>query len=202
MRITAYADRLADDLDGVDWPEKVKLMQRNWIGRSKGARITFPVVTGTGEEDGIDVFTTRADTIFGATFMVIAPEHPLVDKLAAGTEQEEAVREYVKHTAGRSAEERATKEKDGVFTGRYAANPATGEKIPLWVADYVLMEYGTGAIMAVPAHDERDFEFAQRYGLPVARVVEPADGSSDESVGPFAEHTENERLVNSAEFSG
>ena len=199
FRITAYADALIDDHSLLDWPERTKAIQRNWIGRSEGAELLFRV-----EELDLDlpVFTTRADTIFGATFMVIAPEHPLVDKLAGGTEQEEAVREYVKHTAGRSAEERATKEKDGVFTGRYAANPATGEKIPLWVADYVLMEYGTGAIMAVPAHDARDFDFAQRYGLPVARVVEPADGSSEESDGPFAEHTENERLVNSAQFSG
>jgi leucyl-tRNA synthetase len=134
--------------------------------------------------------------------MVLAPEHPLVEQLSVGTEQEDAVREYVKHTAARSTEERETKEKDGVFTGRYAANPTTGEQIPIWVADYVLMEYGTGAIMAVPAHDERDFEFAQRYGLPVVAVVEPAEDSTAESEGAFAAHTENERLVNSGEFSG
>ncbi len=199
FRITAYADALLDDHAMLDWPERTKAIQRNWIGRSEGAELLFRV-----EELDLDVpvFTTRADTIFGATFMVIAPEHPLVERLAAATEHEEAVREYVKHTAGRSAEERATKEKDGVFSGRYAVNPATGEQIPIWVADYVLMEYGTGAIMAVPAHDERDFEFAQRYGLPVVRVVEPADGSGEESDGPFAEHTDNERLVNSGQFSG
>src|SRR5207244_6302693 len=148
----------------------------------------------------LPVFTTRADTLFGATFIVLAPEHPLVEQLPAGTEQEEAVREYVKHTAARSTEERETKEKDGVFTGRYAVNPATGEPVPIWVADYVLMEYGTGAIMAVPAHDERDFEFAQRYGLPVVGVVEPADGSAEESEG--AAPIGNERLVNSGQFSG
>src|SRR5207244_10235100 len=123
-------------------------------------------------------------------------------QLSARTAQEDAVREYVKHTAARSTEERETKEKDGVFTGRYAVNPATGEQIPIWVADYVLMEYGTGAIMAVPAHDERDFEFAQRYGLPVVRVVQPADGSGEEPDGPFAEHTDNERLVHPGQFSG
>jgi leucyl-tRNA synthetase len=134
--------------------------------------------------------------------MVLAPEHPLVDRLAAGTEHEEAAREYVKRTAARSTEERETKEKDGVFTGRYAVNPATGKPIPIWVADYVLMEYGTGAIMAVPAHDERDFEFAQRYQLPVVGVVEPVEGSDEEPEGAFVEHTENERLVNSGQFSG
>jgi leucyl-tRNA synthetase len=199
FRITAYADALLDDHAMLDWPERTKTIQRNWIGRSEGAELLFRV-----EELDLDlpVFTTRSDTIFGATFMVIAPEHPLVEKLAAGTEQEEAVREYVKHTAGRSAEERATKEKDGVFSGREAGNPATGETIPIWVADYVLMEYGTGAIMAVPAHDERDFEFAERYALPVIGVVDPVDGSDEESEGPFAAHTANERLVNSGQFSG
>jgi len=199
FRTTAYADALLDDHATIDWPERTKAIQRNWIGRSEGAEALFRV-----EELDLDlpVFTTRADTLFGATFMVLAPEHPLVEQLAAGTEQEDAVRQYVKHTAARSTEERETKQKDGVFTGRFAVNPATGEPIPIWVADYVLMEYGTGAIMAVPAHDGRDFEFAQRYGLAVVRVVEPADGSAEESEGAFAEHTENERLVNSGQFSG
>src|SRR5436309_8772129 len=199
FRITAYADALLEDHATIDWPERTKAIQRNWIGRSEGAEVLFRV-----EELDLDlpVFTTRADTLFGATFMVLAPEHPLVEQLPAGTEQEEAVREYVKHTAARSTEERETKEKDGVFAGRYAVNPATGEPIPIWVADYVLMEYGTGAIMAVPAHDERDFEFAQRYGLPVLPVVEPADDSTEESEGAFAAHTKKERLVNSGEFSG
>jgi leucyl-tRNA synthetase len=201
FRITAYADALLDDHATLDWPERTKAIQRNWIGRSEGAEVLFRV-----EELDLDldlpVFTTRPDTLFGATFMVLAPEHPSVEKIAVGTEQEEAVREYVKHTAARSTEERETKEKDGVFTGRYAVNPATGEAVPIWVADYVLMEYGTGAIMAVPAHDERDFEFAQRYRLPVVRVVEPADGSAEKEEGPFSAHTENERLVNSGQFSG
>ena len=199
FRITAYADALLDDHALLDWPERTKTIQRNWIGRSEGAELLFRV-------DDLDVdlpvFTTRTDTIFGATFMVLAPEHPLVEKLAAGTEQEAAVREYVKHAAARTTEQRETKEKDGVFTGRYAINPATDAPIPIWVADYVLMEYGTGAIMAVPGHDERDFDFAQRYGLAVVRVVEPADGSGEEPEGPFAAHTENERLLNSGQFSG
>jgi leucyl-tRNA synthetase len=199
FRITAYADALLDDHATIDWPERTKAIQRNWIGRSEGAEVLFRV-------DDLDldlpVFTTRADTLFGATFMVLAPEHPLVDRLAAGTEHEDAAREYVKRTAARSTEERETKEKDGVFTGRYAVNPATGKPIPIWVADYVLMEYGTGAIMAVPAHDERDFEFAQRYQLPVVRVVEPVEGSDEEPEGAFVEHTDNERLVNSGQFSG
>jgi leucyl-tRNA synthetase len=199
FRITAYADALLDDHAMLDWPERTKTIQRNWIGRSEGAEVLFRV-----EELDLDlpVFTTRPDTLFGATFMVLAPEHPLVERLAAGTEHEQAVSEYVKHTAARSTEERETKEKDGVFTGRYAVNPATGEPVPVWVADYVLMEYGTGAIMAVPAHDERDFEFAERYGLPVVSVVEPAEASDDEPGGAFVEHTENERLVNSRQFSG
>jgi leucyl-tRNA synthetase len=199
FRITAYADALLDDHALLDWPERTKAIQRNWIGRSEGAELLFRV-------DDLDldlpVFTTRADTIFGATFMVLAPEHPLVERLAAGTEQEAIVREYAKHAAARTTEQRETKEKDGVFTDRYAVNPATGEPLPIWVADYVLMEYGTGAIMAVPGHDERDFDFAQRYGLPVVRVVEPADASGEETDGAFAAHTEDERLVNSGQFSG
>ena len=199
FRITAYADALLDDHALLDWPDRTITIQRNWIGRSEGAELLFRV----DELDlDIPVFTTRADTLFGATFMVLAPEHPLVEKLAAGTDKEEAVRDYARHAAARSTEERETKEKDGVFTGRYAVNPATGEQIPIWVADYVLMEYGTGAIMAVPAHDERDFDFAERYGLPVVRVVETADGAEEEAEGAFAAHTENERLVNSGQFSG
>jgi leucyl-tRNA synthetase len=199
FRITAYADALLDDHALLDWPDRTIAIQRNWIGRSEGAELLFRV----DELDlDIPVFTTRADTLFGATFMVLAPEHPLVEKLAAGTDKEEAVRDYARHAAARSTEERETKEKDGVFTGRYAVNPATGEQIPIWVADYVLMEYGTGAIMAVPAHDERDFDFAERYGLPVVRVVETADGAEEEAEGAFAAHTENERLVNSGQFSG
>jgi leucyl-tRNA synthetase len=199
FRITAYADALLDDHALLDWPERTITIQRNWIGRSEGAELLFRV------EDldlDIPVFTTRADTIFGATYVVLAPEHPLVERLAAGTEHAGAVEEYVRRTAARSTEERETKEKDGVFTGRLAVNPATGGEIPIWVADYVLMEYGTGAIMAVPAHDERDFEFAQRYELPIVRVVEPAEGAKGETEAAFVAHTENEQLVNSAQFSG
>ncbi|HEV2769096.1 MAG TPA: leucine--tRNA ligase, partial [Solirubrobacteraceae bacterium] len=170
LRITDYADRLLDDLGSIAWPEHVKRMQRNWIGRSTGAEVTFRC-----EELGVDypVFTTRPDTLFGATFFVMAPEHPDVLRLAAGTEQEEAVREYVNSAAGGSAEERgdAERAKTGVPLGRTVTNPVNGEQLPMFVADYVLMEYGTGAIMAVPGHDERDFAFASAYGLPVKRVV-------------------------------
>jgi leucyl-tRNA synthetase len=198
FKITAYADALLDDHATIDWPERTIAIQRNWIGRSEGAELLFRV-----DELDVDipVFTTRADTVFGATFFVLAPEHPLVERLSAGTDEEALVRDYVRHAAARSREERETKEKDGVFSGRYATNPATGKPIPIWVADYVLMEYGTGAIMAVPAHDERDFAFAERYELPVVRVVEPAAGAEEEE-GAFSAHTENERLVNSGEFSG
>ncbi len=218
MRITAYADRLADDLDGVDWPEKVKLMQRNWIGRSKGARVTFPVITGTGEQDGIDVFTTRPDTIFGATFMVIAPEHPLVDSLVpqgswpegtkdawkgsdadASATPKEAVAAYQLAASRKGDVERQTegKDKTGVFTGSWATNPLTGERIPVFVADYVLMGYGTGAIMAVPGQDTRDWEFAEKFDIPIVRTVQPTEGHPDDE--PFlgdgvAINSANERI--------
>ena len=149
FRITDYADRLLDDLDTIEWPAHVKTMQRNWIGRSEGAEVTFRC-----EELGIDypVFTTRPDTLFGATFFVMAPEHPDVFRLVAGTEQEQAVHEYVNHALTEGSEERgdAEREKTGVFLGRYVVNPVNGERLPMYVADYVLMEYGTGAIMAVP----------------------------------------------------
>jgi leucyl-tRNA synthetase len=185
-------------LELLDWPERTIAIQTNWIGRSEGAEVLFRL-----EDLDIDipVFTTRPDTLFGATFFVLSPEHPLVERVAAGTPHEAEVAEYVRRTAGRSREERETKEKDGVFTGRYVVNPVNGEQIPVWVADYVLMDYGTGAIMAVPAHDERDHEFARRYDLPIRRVVEPADREVAEDEA-FAAHTENERLVNSGEFSG
>ena len=170
FRITDYADRLLDDLDGIDWPEYVKTMQRNWIGRSKGAEVAFRC-----EELGIDypVFTTRPDTLFGATFFVMAPEHPDVFRLVAGTEHEYAAHEYVNRSLNESVQERgdAEKPKTGVALGRTVTNPVNGEQIPMYVSDYVLMEYGTGAIMAVPAHDERDFSFAQAFGLPIRRVV-------------------------------
>jgi leucyl-tRNA synthetase len=199
FRITAYADRLLDEMALLeDWPERVLTMQRNWIGRSEGADVLFRL-----EELGtdIEVFTTRPDTLFGATFFVLAPEHPLLPELVAGTPHEAEVLEYARHAAARPAVEREEKEKDGVFTGRSAINPVDGERIPIWVADYVLMEYGTGAIMAVPAHDERDFAFAQRYGLPIKPVVVPEGGEPAEA-GAFLAHTENERLIDSAQFSG
>src|SRR5262245_16078333 len=180
------------------WPERVLTMQRNWIGRSEGARVTF-TVEGSGEE--LPIFTTRPDTLFGATFFVLAPEHPLVDELSAGTGHGEAVADYVRHAAARSAVEREAKEKDGVFTGRHAVNPVNSESIPIWVADYVLMEYGTGAIMAVPAHDERDHAFAEKYGLEIRQVVAPASGGEPDE-GAYVAHTENEVLVNSGDFTG
>jgi leucyl-tRNA synthetase len=199
FRITAYADRLLDEMELLEsWPERVLTMQRNWIGRSEGAEIVFRV---DGSDAEIPVFTTRPDTLFGATFFVLAPEHPLVPELVAGGEQEAAVLDYVRHAAAHSAVERETKEKDGVFTSRYVVNPVNDQRIPIWVADYVLMEYGTGAIMAVPAHDERDYHFAERYDLPVRAVVVPADGEPAQE-GAFSAHTENERLVNSDRFSG
>ncbi|KDN17797.1 leucine--tRNA ligase [Amycolatopsis rifamycinica] len=186
MRITAYADRLVDDLDLLDWPEKVKSMQRNWIGRSHGARVTF----SSGDE-GIEVFTTRPDTLFGATYMVLAPEHPLVDKLVApewpadvderwtggAATPAEAIKEY-RVAASRKSEldRQENKEKTGVFTGAYATNPVNDKQIPIFVADYVLMGYGTGAIMAVPGQDVRDWEFAEKFGLEIIRTVQPSEG--------------------------
>ena len=196
FKITDYADALLDEMDTLEqWPERVLTMQRNWIGRSDGARVIFRVA-GSGEE--LPVFTTRPDTLFGATFFVLAPEHPLVETLTDSPE----VRDYVRHAVARSAVEREQKEKDGVFTGRHAVNPVNGERIPIWIADYVLMEYGTGAIMAVPAHDERDHAFAERYGLEIRTVVRPAHGEEAPEQGAFSAHTENEVLVNSGEFDG
>lgn len=167
LKITDYADRLVDDLDNLDWPEGIKNMQRNWIGRSIGAEIIFESEGG----EKINVFTTRADTIFGATYLVLAPEHPLIKKIVLG-DQKEAVDKYIKETANETELNRleAAKEKTGVFTGAYAINPANQEKVPVWIADYVLMSYGTGAVMAVPAHDDRDHEFAKKYDLPIKSV--------------------------------
>ena len=198
FKITAYADRLLDDLEQVRWPERVVTMQRNWIGRSHGAEVVFTLDDGTD----LHVFTTRPDTLFGATFFVLAPEHPLAQEVTAGTEHEAAVADYVRHTAARSAVERAeAREKTGVFTGRHVTNPVNGARIPVWVADYVLAEYGTGAIMAVPAHDERDFEFAQAHGLEIRPVVAPRDAELPEGAA-FVAHTQDEVLVNSGEFTG
>ena len=172
LRITAYAERLLNELDKLDWPEGIKLLQRNWIGRSEGALIKFQI--SNFESQIIEVFTTRPDTLYGATYMVIAPEHSLID-LIVSEEQWPAAREYREKTARKSDLERAemSKEKTGVFTGAYAVNPANGERIPIWIADYVLLGYGTGAIMGVPAHDERDLEFARKFDLPIVVVVQP-----------------------------
>ncbi len=169
LKITEYADRLLEDLEELDWPESIKEMQRNWIGRSEGAEITFKI---DGSEHTFTVFTTRPDTLFGATYAVLAPEHPLVKKITT-KEQMPKVQAYLEEVQSKSDLERTDleKEKTGVFTGAYAINPANGEKIPVWIADYVLMSYGTGAIMAVPAHDERDYEFAKKFGLPIKEVV-------------------------------
>jgi leucyl-tRNA synthetase len=225
LLITAYADRLINELEGLDWPESIKLLQRNWIGRSEGAEIDFRVAENdearmTNDEgmtkskvqkaDGhssldirhsslpvIRVFTTRPDTLYGATYMVLAPEHSLVD-LIVTEEQWPAVREYRERTAGKSELERTdlAKEKTGVFTGTHAINPANNEKIPIWIADYVLLGYGTGAIMAVPAHDERDLEFARKFDLPIRQVVQPP--GDDDAIGFIGEGT----AVNSPVIDG
>ena len=204
MRITAYADRLADDLDRVEWPEKVKIMQRNWIGRSHGAKVTFPIVRTSGDllvdsgmpDAGIEVFTTRPDTLFGATFMVLAPEHPLVDALvpaggwpegtkpawtAGADTPAQAVAAYRLAASRKNDIERQSegKDKTGVFTGGWATNPVTGTQVPVFIADYVLMGYGAGAIMAVPAQDERDWDFATAFDLPIVRTVQPSEGHDE-----------------------
>ncbi len=175
FKITDYADRLLADLDKVVWPERVKTMQQNWIGRSEGAAITFQVDQASAE---IEIFTTRPDTLFGATYMVLAPEHPLVSRITTA-EQKAAVGAYQKQAARETELDRLEQshEKTGVFTGAYALNPINGEKLPIWIADYVLMSYGTGAIMAVPAHDERDYEFAKKFDLPIKIVIEPVTGT-------------------------
>ena len=174
LRITAYAERLINELEGLDWPEGIKLLQRNWIGRSEGAEIDFKIDKSEPDWPKIRVFTTRPDTLYGATYMVLAPEHPLVDQIVT-EEQWPTVREYRERTARKSDLERTelAKEKTGVFTGAFAINPANDEKIPIWIADYVLLGYGTGAIQAVPAHDERDLEFARKFDLPIRQVVQP-----------------------------
>lgn len=180
LKITDYAERLLKDLDNVDWPERTKEAQRNWIGKSEGARITFHV---EGEKDTFEVFTTRPDTLFGVTFMVMAPEHPLVKAIMTDP-QAAAVENYIFDTSKKSEVDRkATTEKTGVFTGAHALHPITGEKIEIWIADYVLMDYGTGAIMAVPGHDARDFEFATKFNIPIKRVVEGGEALPFEGEG-------------------
>ncbi len=198
FKITDYADELLADIDQLDWPDKIKTMQRNWIGRSEGAEIDFEVDADAQEKRFVRVFTTRPDTIFGATFLVLAPEHPLVSKLVTDATREK-VDQYRTETLKKSEIERQeNKEKTGVFTGSYAINPGTGEKIPIWVSDYVLMGYGEGAIMAVPAHDERDFEFAKKFDLPVKQVIEKPESSTDDDE---CYHGEGE-LINSGHFNG
>ena len=201
FRTTKYADELLH-FDGIDWPERVKTLQTNWIGRSEGASVTFKTETG----DDVEIFTTRPDTLWGATFMVFSPEHPLVDKLTT-PEHQAAVVEYKAQAARQSDIEReaADKEKTGVFTGAYATNPVNQERIPIWIADYVLMSYGTGAIMAVPAHDERDFAFARKYGLKVIPVIQPEGASHDSPLkGDTMEaaHEHEGIMINSGPFNG
>jgi leucyl-tRNA synthetase len=217
FRITDYAGRLLANLDTLDWSETTKTAQRNWIGKSEGAELVFPVLDAmvygtstantatTGEvmaaAPSVKVFTTRPDTIFGATYLVLAPEHPLVGQITRD-EQREAVQVYVNAAASQDLVSRkTTKDKTGVFTGAYATNPATGRPVPIWIADYVLMEYGTGAIMAVPGHDERDHEFARVYDLPIVQVVAPAEGTIDVDAAAYTE-TAGCRLVHSGHFSG
>jgi len=224
LRITAYADRLENDLDPLDWPDSVKALQRNWIGRSTGAEVDFFV--GSGDEfdgwkqqrqaagfpdeapadDAMRVYTTRPDTLFGATYMVISPEHPLVQTLAT-EDHAQAVKTYCQQAASKSDLERSelSKEKTGVFTGSYAVNPVNGVAIPIWIADYVLISYGTGAIMAVPAHDTRDFEFAKSFSIPIVAVVDPGEGSefNRENVLAGSECSTGEGIaVNSRQYDG
>ncbi len=195
FKITDYAERLEKDLDIIDWPEPIKIMQRNWIGRSEGAHVVFRAESG----DDILVFTTRPDTLFGATYMVLAPEHPLAQKLTIA-EQEKDVERYVNQTGSQSDIDRLSteKEKTGVFTGSYATNPVNGKRIPIWIGDYVLGSYGTGAIMCVPAHDTRDFSFAKKFSLPIVQVISP-DGKPCELKEAY---TEPGLMINSGQYDG
>ena len=198
LKITAYADRLLDDLDTLDWPEKVKKMQSEWIGRSYGAEVNFKLLDS---EEQITVFTTRPDTLFGATFLVLAPEHPLVQKIAAPS-QKSAVEEYIQKAANKSNVERMAvtdKDKTGVFTGAYAVNPMNGEKVPVWISDYVLADHGTGAIMCVPAHDARDFAFAKKFDLPIIQVISK-DGKEEELTEAYTEA--NGIMIHSGKWNG
>ncbi len=204
MRITAYAERLLDDLKDLDWSESIKLMQRNWIGKSEGAEVDFKLAD---HSEVIRVFTTRPDTLFGATYMVLSPEHALVEKITT-SEQKKAVRDYQEAAARKSDFERTetAKKKSGVFTGAYAVNPVNNQQIPIWIADYVLATYGTGAIMAVPGHDERDFEFAKQFGLPIVTVVKPTDAWLKETSSSIADlkaaYCEEGEAVNSGILDG
>lgn len=201
LKITAYADRLLEDLDELDWPESIKEMQRNWIGKSEGAEMDFCVIGNDGKHTDLKVtiYTTRPDTLFGATYLVVAPEHFLMSSVTSN-EQSKDVEEYKELASRKSDLERTElqKEKTGVFSGCYARNPASGEVIPIWVADYVLGSYGTGAIMAVPAHDTRDCEFALKYDIPIKWVVKPEDESCIESRKAYSGQGILENSSNSA----
>ncbi|MDP2730224.1 MAG: leucine--tRNA ligase [Dehalococcoidales bacterium] len=199
FRITKYAEELKEH-NGIDWPERIKIMQRNWVGKSVGAEISFALDhPGAGEKE-IRVFTTRPDTLFGVTFMVLAPEHPLVTKLTS-PERKSKIDDYVARSRQRTEIERLSteKEKDGAFTGAYVINRVNGEKVPIWIADYVLLSYGTGAVMAVPAHDERDFAFAKKYNIPIRVVIAPPDWSGEELEEAYIEPG---TMVNSEQFNG
>jgi leucyl-tRNA synthetase len=201
FRITDYAERLLKDLAKLtQWPERVKTMQANWIGKSTGVEIDFEV---SGLDERLKCFTTRVDTIYGATFLALAPEHPLVEKLIKSSPEESGIMAYVRKMRDESKISRSQEdvEKEGVFTGRYVINPVNGRKIPIWIANYILMEYGTGAIMAVPAHDERDFEFAGKYGLPVEVVIDDPSGHLDADLMTEA-YTGEGVMINSAQFNG
>jgi leucyl-tRNA synthetase len=201
LKITEYVEELLGDLEGLTgWPERVRVMQRNWIGKSMGAEVDFPLAAG----GSLRIFTTRPDTLFGATFMVLAPEHPLSVTLPTGTSQEAAVRTFVARMrrADKAVRTAATAEKEGVFTGAYAINPMTRERIPIWVANFVLMEYGTGAIMAVPAHDQRDFDFARKYGLPIRVVIQPPGAPLPSAERMEAAYEGEGSMVSSDSFSG
>jgi leucyl-tRNA synthetase len=201
LRITKYAEKLLDDLADVDWPESIKKLQTDWIGKSIGADVDFKV---DGFDETIRIFTTRPDTLFGATYMVMAPEHPMVDKIAS-RDKKEAIRKYRQEAARKSDLDRTdlAKEKTGVFIGAYAVNPVNNIKIPIWISDYVLISYGTGAIMAVPAHDERDFEFAKKFNLPIIQVVEPEDKEQAELArqGKLC-FIGDGKAINSGQFNG
>jgi len=204
FKITDYVEELLDCTNKLPgWPERVLTMQRNWIGKSYGSKLLFPLASSADEK--ITVFTTRADTLFGATFMSIAPEHPMVEKLSRGTSQEQAVLAFVEHAKQAKRNDRVAEilEKEGVFTGSYCINPVTHTKMPVYVANFVVMEYGTGAVMAVPAHDQRDFEFARKYGLPLEVVIEPSDAASVPAPEEItAANEEDGVLVDSGPFSG
>lgn len=199
LRITDYADRLLEDLDLLaGWPERVRTMQRHWIGRSRGVEIDFPVA---GTEEKVRVYTTRGDTVFGVTYMVLAPEHPLVEKLVRGTDREREVTEFVQYVSRLSEADRTETEKIGIPTGAHCVNPFTGEHVPILIGNYVLLEYGTGAVMGVPAHDQRDFEFARKHDLPIRIVIQNADHSLD--LNTMAEaYVEYGTMVNSGGFNG